>query len=603
MNQVVSPDTTPAAPSGAARKHSRREARAIQNSLPILARQAGRRADVEVIIGPYHPHRVGKKIFIPVLPLEDPELEIVAFGYTLHEAAHLRNDGPTVVKSPLHDRLRNALQDPVDERLLGREFPGYAHRFRQLMSKLVKDNILEAPNAEDSPLEKLEKYMLYRLRATMLEQEALVDYAKRAEELARAAFPPGVCTKIGSIIGRVPRLRTRQQVADLVMEVLDVLEEESQEPPPPAPPPPADGQGDPADGPQGQAQGEAAPSPSAQGEPSGSGDGGNAPAMTDPSASADGSHSAPGSPEDPGTDSHGTAAQRENLRQVLQTPEGSFGPDFGQVLGDLLESSASDAAVAGLSAGLGRATTRLEIPDIDPAPIMEDAKSATIALRSRLASLVEATRSVRDRHGVNGAQIDPRRLVASQLGETKLFKRRRSRVEVNTDVKILLDRSGSMSDRLQTGVRTVLAAAMALEAIRGVTVSTAAFPGCDADVELLTKAGETVQRTVRRYSAVTAAGGTPLAPALLWAVDELLAGPGNRKILLVVTDGRPAQEALCQDIIGRCWRGGIEACGIGILVPDITELFPVSRSITTLQELAPAIFGVLQESLTRRAAA
>jgi Mg-chelatase subunit ChlD len=400
-------------------------------------------------------------------------------------------------------------------------------------------------------------------------------------------------------MGRVPKLRTRQDVADLALEVLNVLDDESQEPPP-APPPPAQSQGDPPTDPQGNAPEGASASPQAETAADESGGGGTAPAP--PGDSTSGTVGQP-EPDASATDPHGTAAQRENLRQVLQTPEGNFGPDLGEVLSDLLESNAADAVSEGLSAGVGRAETRLEIPDIDPTAIMEEVQAATIALRSRLASLVEATRIVRDRHSLNGARIDPRRLVRSQLGELKLYKRRRRRIEINTDVKILLDRSDSMERRLPTAVRCVLAAGTALEAIRGVSVSTAAFPGCNAEVELLTKLGESVKRTVRRYCAVTADGGTPLAPALLWAVDELLSGRGDRKILLVVTDGQPAQKPLCQRIVRECWSGGIEACGIGISVPDITEVFPVSRSIMALGELAPAIFDVLQQSLTQRAVA
>ncbi len=76
-------------------------------------------------------------------------------------------------------------------------------------------------------------------------------------------------------------------------------------------------------------------------------------------------------------------------------------------------------------------------------------------------------------------------------------------------------------------------------------------------------------------------------------IDELLMRHEPRKILHTVVDGQPAQLALCQQIVRRCWDGGIEACGLGIGMPDIQELFLISHSIMTLAELAAAVLGVL----------
>jgi cobaltochelatase CobT len=649
MNEAVTNAPVAQAAAAAPVRRSRLEVRAIQGALPIVARQVGRRTDVEVIIGPYSPHRSGKQIFLPALPLDDEGLETVAFGYLLHEAAHVRYDGPAVVKSALQERLRNVLQDPVDERLLGVEFPGYARRLRQLITKLVKDGQFAAPEETSSPLVKLETYMLYRLRAVLLGQQALTDYAKRAEELARAALSAGVCTKIGSIMGRVPSLRTRQDVADLALEVLDVIQKESEEPPPPPIGDP-DRSGDPASGAQAQTIGDAADptnaGPDKQQSPVGARDAadsnpsagatedprpvpiGDADRAGDPASGSqaqttenpagptnvgsdkrqspvggdDAADSVPPSdPSEPAT----TPEQRENLRQVLQAPEGEFGQDYGQVLSGLLESNALPAAEEGLSAGVGRAGTPLGNPHEDPATVLAEVEATTIALKERMWSKVEATRVVREGYRRTGVQIAPRRLVRSQLGDPKVFKRRRVRTEAethllaNTAVSILLDRSSSMRRRLPVAMRCVLAAAIALQKIRGVAVSAAAFPGHHSGVELLTGFGESVKRTVPRYCAVTASGGTPMVEAMLWAIDALLARPERRKILLVASDGDPSQPDLCRQIAERSWSGGIEAYGIGISAPEIQKIFPVSRCLETVQELASTTFELLQQSLTR----
>ncbi len=57
-----------------------------------------------------------------------------------------------------------------------------------------------------------------------------------------------------------------------------------------------------------------------------------------------------------------------------------------------------------------------------------------------------------------------------------------------------------------------------------------------------------------------------------------------------------------QNIIAAAMASGIEVYAIGIRVPDITDLFPVARSIQDVSELASAMFEVLQSALTGAAA-
>jgi len=52
---------------------------------------------------------------------------------------------------------------------------------------------------------------------------------------------------------------------------------------------------------------------------------------------------------------------------------------------------------------------------------------------------------------------------------------------------------------------------------------------------------------------------------------------------------------------GGAGSAGIEVYGLGIKVPDIEALFPVSRSIDEVADLAGAMFGMLQEALSGRA--
>jgi len=99
---------------------------------------------------------------------------------------------------------------------------------------------------------------------------------------------------------------------------------------------------------------------------------------------------------------------------------------------------------------------------------------------------------------------------------------------------------------------------------------------------------------------ITASGGTPLAPALWWVLQTLHAQAEDRKITLILTDGVPDVVPPCNYALRQAERLGVEIYGIGIKSNAVSQLLPQhSRVITTLQELAPAMFEMLQTALFR----
>jgi len=184
--------------------------------------------------------------------------------------------------------------------------------------------------------------------------------------------------------------------------------------------------------------------------------------------------------------------------------------------------------------------------------------------------------------------------------DTRLFPQRREQPAVNTAVLLLLDRSDSMAGtKIQIAREAVLATALALETIPGVQLATAAFPLGHKDVLPLTGFGQRVQATLPRYG-LTADGGTPLAEALWWLAWQLLRRPEPRKLALIATDGAPNDWAAAQAIITRLTAAGIELVGIGIKTGLVQMLFPTSVTIWRLEELAPALFTLLQDRLRSR---
>jgi Mg-chelatase subunit ChlD len=293
-------------------------------------------------------------------------------------------------------------------------------------------------------------------------------------------------------------------------------------------------------------------------------------------------------------------AKRQTLEDLLASDGAPQVANLGEQTGAKLQEAAGKAMKdsGGMGAGVGNASAPL-VGAGDAAKILQSVHGATTALRTRLRGFVEATKRNRRVHTRRGTRFDGRRVVQGMLGDPRVYQRKITGVAVDTAALILMDRSISMKSRMQVARQSALSCSAALEEIPGVRVSAVAFPGYQAVVDPLTLFGEKVAQTAPRYAGVKASGGTPLLPALLWSVDQLLQQPEKRKLLLVVTDGQPSQLPVCIEAIRRCWLGDIEAMGIGILVPSIADLFPVSTCINDVSELAPAMFGMLQTAITR----
>jgi len=86
---------------------------------------------------------------------------------------------------------------------------------------------------------------------------------------------------------------------------------------------------------------------------------------------------------------------------------------------------------------------------------------------------------------------------------------------------------------------------------------------------------------------------------LWWVTKQLLPLPEKRKLILLITDGEPDSETTAKASIREIERMGIEILGIGINSNHLADLISHQASITTMDELAPAMFSILQQTLLR----
>lgn len=248
------------------------------------------------------------------------------------------------------------------------------------------------------------------------------------------------------------------------------------------------------------------------------------------------------------------------------------------------------------------AVVKGELPGEMPKLLIEEAQSATKVLATRLSGLLQTQTLTRSHTGRRG-RIDGNRLHRLAVQNPRVFQRSAERQSIDTAVHILLDCSGSMSECMSLANAACYSVASALHRIRGVNVGVTAFPGTwdweeRNTVSPMLKHG---QRMHTRFAAM-AYGGTPMGEALWWTCQQMMALKEERKIILVITDGYPDSVQNTETALEAAKELGYEVIGIGIgqYGEFILSLIENSRVITDIQELAPAMFGVLQKALTDR---
>lgn len=271
-------------------------------------------------------------------------------------------------------------------------------------------------------------------------------------------------------------------------------------------------------------------------------------------------------------------------------------PDLGQMLAAKL-GAASEGTPSEQRASVA-AVVSSSIPALHDADCSK-ALLDTAALRYRLQNLLQAQRLSHVAPGRHG-RLDTRNVHKMCIGDPKVFRTCAQVQAVNTAVHILVDNSGSMLGRSNQLARAACyALAASLKAIHGVNPAVTAFPAYypAGSVWPVLRHGESMHKNF----GFRASGGTPLAEAVLWAMQDLFRQPEDRKLLLILTDGWPDNPKTCAAALSEAKRLGIECYGIGILDSSVKKFLPdTSEVIRNLKDLSPVLFKLIQKSLTTR---
>ncbi|HCE3719522.1 TPA: VWA domain-containing protein [Vibrio parahaemolyticus] len=545
----------------------------LKNALPIVAAAYGEKFGVKVLIQGQDAFTDGERIVIPTANPDDPHYQQIAWGYLAHEAAHIRHTNFDMVQKasskPIRKALLNIIEDVRIENELAKDYPGTRRSISQVIEYMVDTQQMCVPEQLE-PASNLQAWLLFRLRCHFLCQKALTPLYQAVDERVRQLFPAAAMSRLSAMLTAVPSLASTGEVLKLVDAIVAMLEEESRPPQ------------DESDADNGNDIGQDASNDSNNSSDSQTPETGSS-AMGDAAEAGDSDH-----PD-----------QADNLRQALEASAAQFESDtFAQVAEVLSEQAEGHQGV-----------TPLSLPQAEQAMLGDEAiltlsASESAQIRARLRGMVQSSQDNRNHAKRHGLRVATHRLAASQAGESRLFIQRQPRIAPNAAVHLLVDISGSMGKPIGEGNRkyfhvaneAALALAMALEGIPGVVPAVSYFPGIHQEVSIALLPKQSVRHRAACFDQKPR-GCTPMAQAMWFAANSLLAQKQKRKLMIVLTDGDPDDWAATHDIVDRCRRSGFELLGIGIQTRSVEKFFPQSIVINDVRDLKRELFEVTQQLL------
>ncbi|EOX1597647.1 VWA domain-containing protein [Vibrio cholerae] len=543
----------------------------LKNALPIVAAAYGEKFGVKVLIQGQDAFTDGERIVIPTANPDDPHYQQIAWGYLAHEAAHIRHTNFDMVQKasskPIRKALLNIIEDVRIENELAKDYPGTRRSISQVIEYMVDTQQMCVPKQLE-PASNLQAWLLFRLRCHFLGQKALMPLYQAVDERVRQLFPAAAMSRLSAMLTAVPSLGSTGEVLKLVDAIVAMLEEESR--------PPQD-ESD-ADSGNDIRQDASNDSSSYSQTPE-----------TDSSATGDAAE----------TGDSDNSDQADNLRQALEASAAQFELDtFAQVAEVLSEQAEGHQGV-----------TPLSLPQAEQAMLGDEtiltlSASESAQIRARLRGMVQSSQDNRNHAKRHGLRVATHRLAASQAGESRLFIQRQPRIAPNAAVHLLVDISGSMGKPIGEGNRkyfhvaneAALALAMALEGIPGVVPAVSYFPGIHQEVSIALLPKQSVRHRAACFDQKPR-GCTPMAQAMWFAANSLLAQKQKRKLMIVLTDGDPDDWAATHDIVDRCRRSGFGLLGIGIQTRSVEKFFPQSIVINDVKDLKRELFEVTQQLL------
>jgi len=257
-------------------------------------------------------------------------------------------------------------------------------------------------------------------------------------------------------------------------------------------------------------------------------------------------------------------------------------------------------------------------PDLAQFQMIRASVQTEVTSVKRMLQIYLQTRSKKAwERGLQEGTLDTEQLSRLHVGNTDIFKEKRTRTMIDTAVQVLIDLSGSMSP---SAIR--LAGIMLAEALNGVPSIKTSIAGFTTGSEsypnngggrmsnlyfpLFKDFGESYASSCGRLGSMETSGLTPLGDAYAQGLDRLIVRKEPRRILWIVTDGAPEltignrehnEFLLMKNIYKRCKRHKIEviSMNIGGSHRRTKEVCDTHRYVDGVHELPNAILEMLKE--------
>lgn len=175
-----------------------------------------------------------------------------------------------------------------------------------------------------------------------------------------------------------------------------------------------------------------------------------------------------------------------------------------------------------------------------------------------------------------------------------LFERVAVTRNVNAEICVLLDRSGSMGVHTMSAAKAaVLGLMRAIKPIAGCRARAACFPGpIDSKVSIVAQEHESLEAIAHRFAGISAYGSTPIDEAMQWAKESFTHSQARDRLLLLITDGAFPSD-LSTTVQEQFNARGIELAVMSIFVDnsDICTNCCVLDRIDELPELLITLFS------------
>ncbi|MCD9046915.1 vWA domain-containing protein [Luteimonas sp. MHLX1A] len=576
-----------------------RRAKAMMGSIPIFAQQLceGSACQVKFSFGARTAYTDGVTITLPPLPLPqfDEDIEVVealadlVHCYIPHEVGHIRYSSFKEIReaaTPILKSLLNAIEDPRMELDLIATFPGTRGQLDRGLERLASMGHFDVLTSDVEPDQLLALYTLYYLRGHLRQSEEFVERAEQSRGAIVGVFGEAFVERLEILLDSdgMDMLSTAdayclaQAIVKAVQEAQKDAEAEEEDEPGQD-----DGAGQSAD--QGAEPGDDADGSEDQSGAGGAGD-------------QDGSSSGGDSDQAGNGSGRGTGLSRsEAFDKVLRADSVSC-----QDLGDLMSEELRKAQDTALDQGMDKViaetvdgTTNFEMAPKNAGFNPDEATKASRQLKARLRALMQTLTMSRTTEAVRGSRIHSRRAYRSDQYNRRMFIHQDDDKGVETAVYLLCDRSGSMAHQIGPARNAVYAIGDAMASLPGVKVGAGLFPSN----RVLFPIGQKPSVHIDRMP-FYACGSTPMAEGISWAMRQLWKRREPRKILMVLTDGKPDNEPHTDAMIAAAEAVGIEVHAVGIGSFADLGLFKSSCLVESIDELPAAVLGMLEVSLTRK---